>query len=205
MSASALPPRTLRLVRLTLAICRAEFDELKSLRQSAPEGEPDRTWREAWLQAHLFAGIPRTVEAGMVLAEAGGLGQLSAEERGPERSLERGRTLFGVLYGERAQKVEAALDGLHPALHGAILGHAYGDVLTREGLDTATRELLAVAALADAGLPRQLASHARGAMHAGARAPHVLAAVEQGAERHGPALRQALIDVARRYASSTRD
>ena len=49
----------------------------------------------------------------------------------------------------------------------------YGKVLGREGLDLRDRELCIVALLAVQGAPRQLFSHIRGALNAGASSPEV--------------------------------
>jgi 4-carboxymuconolactone decarboxylase len=54
----------------------------------------------------------------------------------------------------------------------------YGRVLGRPGLDLATRELAIAALLATWGAPRQLHSHLRGALNAGATADQVDGAVE---------------------------
>ena len=63
-----------------------------------------------------------------------------------------------------------------------IAEHAYGRVLSRPGLDGASRELVAVAALAALGHDRQLASHARGAVRCGARPGDVLAILDAVAD-----------------------
>ena len=52
-----------RLARLFTAICLGQFDVVRTLRREAPAGEPDRAWREAVLQTHLFSGFPRLVQA----------------------------------------------------------------------------------------------------------------------------------------------
>ncbi|MCA8978894.1 MAG: carboxymuconolactone decarboxylase family protein [Planctomycetes bacterium] len=85
--------------------------------------------------------------------------------------------------------------GEHSADYAAMIAeHAYGRVLSRPGLDAATRELLASCALAALGQERQLASHARGALRCGARFDALedcLDAVRDlmSSERHERALR----------------
>jgi 4-carboxymuconolactone decarboxylase len=163
------PPPTLHLARLCVAIAAGRFDEVRRLRREAPPGGPDRSWREAVLQTHLFAGFPAVVEALGVLEEEGGLGEPGPDEAAPEPDLpDRGRGLFERIYGARAAGLEAHLAGRHPQLAIWVLGHAYGRVLTRPGLDAATRELLAVCCLARTGPERQLAGHVRGAQRCGA-------------------------------------
>ena len=54
------PPRLdPRLARLFAAVVLGRWTEVERLRREAPPGEPDRGWREAFLQSHLFAGFPR--------------------------------------------------------------------------------------------------------------------------------------------------
>jgi len=156
------------LLRLSVAICLGRWDELRALRRAAV-APPDRAWREAVLQTHLFAGYPRVVEACRVLGEEGGLGEPDADEAAPSaEDFGAGRALFTTIYAENAAAVERELTAYHPALARWILGHAYGRVLTRPGLSAARREVLSVACLAALGQGRQLASHARGAILCGA-------------------------------------
>lgn len=179
----SLDPYLGRLLRLSAAICLGNWSALRALRRAAPPGEPDRGWREAVLQAHLFAGFPRVVEACEVLAEDGGLGAPEPAElpAHPDRFAE-GRALFDQVYGDLAAPVRARLQAHHPVLAGWIEGHAYGRVLARGGLSPARRELLAVACLAALEQDRQLASHVRGALRVGATAPELQAAVDAVAE-----------------------
>lgn len=173
-----------RLVRLTALVVLGDWDELAALRRAAPAGEPDREWREALLQSHLFAGFPRLVEALEVLARAGGTGEAGAEEvEGPGApALGRGAELFEAIYGASADTVRARLAALHPELSVWIAEHAYGRVLSRPGLAGATRELCAVAALAATGQDRQLASHARGALRLGASPAELREALDSVAD-----------------------
>ena len=54
-----------------------------------------------------------------------------------------------------------------------MVGEGYGKVLGRPGLDLATRELCIAALLAVLRTPRQLYSHLRGALNAGAETAEV--------------------------------
>ena len=49
--------KTVALARFFTAVVVGEWDEVRRLRAAAPPGEPDREWREALLQTHLFAGF----------------------------------------------------------------------------------------------------------------------------------------------------
>lgn len=128
---------------------------------------------------HLFAGVPRMIEAFDLMAEEGGVGRPEPDEMddvGAGRL--RGAELFERIYGARSDAVRTHLGGLHPELGRWVAGHVYGDVLSRPGLEPAVRELLAVAALATLGQDRQLAGHARGAVRCGATRDAVLGVIE---------------------------
>ena len=168
------------LARFSVAIVLGLWDELRALRLAARPGEPDRRWREALLQAHLFAGFPRVVEASEVLAQVGGLGPPDGDDeaRAVGDRFAEGRALFDRIYAENAAEVRGALEGYHPVLARWIEGHAYGRVLAREGLAPHEREILAVACLAALGQERQLASHVRGALRLGAGEGELHAALD---------------------------
>lgn len=174
-----LTPEDRRLARLFVAIVLGRWEDVQQMRAAAPPGEPDRAWREAVLQVHLFAGFPRQVEAYEVLREAGGLGTPDPDEALGEPDLEdRGRALFADIYGKNAEAVEARMHDHHDDFGRWIVGHAYGRVLSRPGLAANRRELLAVGALAATGQTRQLAGHARGAIHCGATPEEVAGVIE---------------------------
>jgi alkylhydroperoxidase/carboxymuconolactone decarboxylase family protein YurZ len=180
-----------RLVRLFTACVLGRWDEVRAVRAAARGAEPDRRWREAVLQVHVFAGFPRLVEAYGVFETCGGLGAFDPNEPGePDEPGEigqigtavdaaaRGAQLFETIYGSGADEVRAMLARHHPDFARWILEHAYGRVLARAGLSADRRELLAVAALAALGQDRQLASHARGAVRCGASVGEVHAVLE---------------------------
>jgi 4-carboxymuconolactone decarboxylase len=171
------------LIDLTAAVCLGDHEALGAIRSGR---QPNRRWREALLQVHLFAGFPAVVEAFARLERLGGLGDWEPDEAivEPDRP-ERGAELFARIYGEHAPRVRGFLDGAHPQLGAWVLGHAYGRVLTRPGLSARERELLAVAALALRGPARQLASHLRGAVACGA-SPAEVAAVFARLEAFAP-------------------
>jgi 4-carboxymuconolactone decarboxylase len=69
---------------------------------------------------------------------------------------------------------------LHPDLAVWMIEQGYGRVLSRAGLDPATRELVAVTVLAATGWERQLVSHLLGASRLGADRSAVRGAVTAG-------------------------
>lgn len=169
------------LARLSAAIVLGDWDELAAIRRAAPPGQPDRRWREAVLQSVLFAGYPRVVEACAVLEAAGGLGEPAADEWGAGDAGDDpgvGASLFERIYEGAAPRVREELARRLPLLEHWIVSHAYGRVLARDGLAVRDRELCAVAALCALDQPRQLASHAKGALRCGASAAEVRAALD---------------------------
>lgn len=175
----ALPARDVRLVRLFTACVLGRWDLVREARAGAISPEPDRRWREAVLQVHVFAGFPRLVEAYGVLDEAGGLGTLAPDEvESVVDGKDRGATLFERIYRDGGADVRSMLARHHPDFAAWVQDHAYGNVLARPGLGADRRELLAVAALASLGQDRQLASHARGAVRCGATPAEVGATLD---------------------------
>lgn len=174
----SLSEKETRLAQLAVTFVDADWERLRELRRNAPEGEPDRAWRETVLQAQLFCGFPRAISGYGVLQEEGGLGELEEGEfRGEPDQFDRGAELFARIYGEGTDRVQGQLAGFHPDLAQWIQGHVYGRVLARPGLTARMRELLAVVSLAALGHERQLASHARGAIACGATREDVDAAL----------------------------
>ena len=72
------------------------------------------------------------------------------------------------MYGGQYERLRRNVRDLHPDLERWMVVEGYGKVLGRPGLDLATRELCIAALLAVLNTPRQLYSHLRGALNAGA-------------------------------------
>ncbi len=156
------------LPRLSACIVLGRWKELERIRRSAPDEVVDRSWREAVLQTHLFAGFARLVAAFGVIESAGGLGTPEESEKSIPCDVETGRALFDQIYRDHAPRVRATLETYHAEFATWIEEHAYSRVLIRDGLSLKARELLSVACLIVLDQPRQLMSHARGALHCGA-------------------------------------
>jgi alkylhydroperoxidase/carboxymuconolactone decarboxylase family protein YurZ len=176
---SVFDEKAARLARLFTAICLGDFDEVRAIRRDAPTNEPDRAWREAVLQTHLFCGFPRLVQAYGVFDAEGGLGDPDPDEYELEADTSaRGAVLFDEIYASAADKMRARLDEFRPDFSTWVLEHAYGRVLSRPGLDPALRELLSICALAALDQPAQFESHARGALRLGATHDDLINALE---------------------------
>ena len=86
--------------------------------------------------------------------------------------------MCAAVYGANYAKLRENVRGLHPDVDGWMVTGGYGRVIGRPGLDLKTRELCIAALLAVWKVPRQLHSHLRGALNAGALVEEVDAAVE---------------------------
>lgn len=148
--------------------------------------------REALRMVHLFCGFPRALDAAAAAAPelpppppAPPVDE-AAEGPAHRRFRERGRALFGRVYGPDAPRVLGKLTALDPELTEWVLEDAYGRVLSRDALDPSERERLAVAFLAAQGLRNQLAGHVRGALRCGATPARVEATLDAAARWIAP-------------------
>jgi 4-carboxymuconolactone decarboxylase len=141
---------------------RARIDA--ALRRAAAAADPAAT-EEVLLQAHLFVGFPDALEAMIAWRE---LVPRGAAGRGGRRPGRPRRRVCARVYGGSYRKLRRNVRALHPELDRWMVEHGYGRVLGRPGLDLATRELCIAALLATWDAPRQLHSHLRGALNAGA-------------------------------------
>jgi len=92
----------------------------------------------------------------------------------------RGNATLDVITGGKGSPAVAALADIAPDLGRWIVDFAYGDVVSRPGLDLRTRELATVAALTALGnAAPQLKSHIKGALNAGAKPQEVVEVVMQ--------------------------
>lgn len=172
--ADVLDPDTRRaLVRITLDLLAGRLEPAGAgLGRLVRAGASPRALVEWALQLHLFDGVPTSIEAlRLLMAElpepvAAELAAASTEDSAAFPRL--GNALFDLVYGSHAGQVKHALGRRSRLLLGWILEHGYGRVLSRPGLATAERELLAVCILAHKGWREQLRAHLRGALACGA-------------------------------------
>ncbi|HST58637.1 MAG TPA: carboxymuconolactone decarboxylase family protein [Longimicrobium sp.] len=133
---------------------------------------------EVLLQSHLFIGFPDALNAlGLWRAVSGTPAPASAGED-PAAWDARGERVCAEVYGANYDKLRINVRQLHPDVDGWMVTGGYGRVIGRPGLDLATRELCIAALLAVWNVPRQLHSHLRGALNAGASVAEVDEAVE---------------------------
>lgn len=169
---NALDAATAALVRVAAAIPEAHEPELETRVRSALDAGAATAWLdELVLAGVLFAGFPR----GLVYAAAlrrvaphrADGGDATEYERWQEWA-RRGEVTCKTIYGANYQKLRENVLKLHPALDAWIVVDGYGRILSRPALDLRRRELCSVAMLVPQDTPRQLHSHLRGALNAGA-------------------------------------
>ncbi|MEW5931409.1 MAG: carboxymuconolactone decarboxylase family protein [Gemmatimonadota bacterium] len=178
MSPARLDPAREALVALAAALAtRGAAVVREAVRRAAREADPDAA-EEVLLQSHLFVGFPDALGALAAWREASGRPAPASLGEGCEGWTGRGERVCARVYGANYPKLRANVAGVHPEMDRWMVEGGYGRVIGRPGLDLATRELCIAALLAVWNTPRQLHSHLRGALNAGASADEVEAAVE---------------------------
>ncbi|HEU0076300.1 MAG TPA: carboxymuconolactone decarboxylase family protein [Longimicrobiaceae bacterium] len=166
------------LVALSAALAtRDEATVREAVRRAAAEADPDAA-EEVLLQSHLFVGFPDALSALALWREASGRPAPEPLGEACEGWTGRGERVCARVYGANYPKLRANVVAVQPEMDRWMVEGGYGRVIGRPGLDLATRELCIAALLAVWNTPRQLHSHLRGALNAGAPAGEVDAAVE---------------------------
>lgn len=182
---SVLDASTAGLVRVAAAIPEADEPELEARVRAALEAGAATAWLdELVLAGVLFAGFPR----GLVYAAAlrnvaphrADGGDATEYERWQEWA-RRGEATCRTIYGPNYQKLRENVQKLHPVLDAWIVVDGYGRILSRPALDLRRRELCSVAMLVPQDTPRQLHSHLRGALNAGASKEEVQSVLDLAA------------------------
>jgi 4-carboxymuconolactone decarboxylase len=188
-------PATRLLVRLAAVITGRPEAELRPVLVAAREGVPAVWVEELILQSYLFAGFPRALNAAREWRRVSGASAPATDPGADYASAEQwraqGEETCAIVYGDHYDRLRENIRALHPSLDAWMIVEGYGKVLSRPGLDVPRRELCIIAACAIAGQDRQLHSHLRGALNAGASRGDVDAALDAIADllRHDDARR----------------
>jgi 4-carboxymuconolactone decarboxylase len=173
-----LDPRREALVRVSAALATRDAPRLGAAlaeaRVACAPGEVD----EVLLQGHLFVGFPDALNAIALWRQVSGTAAPPPIGEDPASWLGRGEQVCATVYAKNYARLRENVRGLHPEMDDWMATGGYGRVIGRPGLDLATRELCIAALLAVWNVPRQLHSHLRGALNAGASTDEVDAAVE---------------------------
>jgi 4-carboxymuconolactone decarboxylase len=168
-----LDPQTRDLVRFAAAIAQGYEPELRERVGPLLLSQVPPPWvEELILQSVLMVGYPRALVAFSIWRKVAEMSPVDTDpdqdySRAPEWT-RRGEELCAIVYGENYRKLRQSVNALHPALDSWMITEGYGRTLARPGLDLRRRELCTVAQTAVLETPRQLHSHLRGALNAGA-------------------------------------
>ena len=169
----SLDAQTRDLVRFAAAIAQGYEPEMRERVGPLRASQVPPAWvEELILQSVLMVGYPRSLIAFGVWRKFSDVSAPDTDE-GQDYALaaewtRRGEEVCGVIYGENYRKLRDSVRKLHPAVDAWMITEGYGRTLGRPGLDLLRRELCIVAQTAVLDTPRQLHSHLRGALNAGA-------------------------------------
>ncbi|MGD8321431.1 MAG: carboxymuconolactone decarboxylase family protein [Gemmatimonadota bacterium] len=165
------------LVRVSAALAGGDPAELSDALVGADRTGDPAAVEEVLLQSYLFLGYPAALNAFALWREISGReADPPADDTSSWES--RGARVCQTVYGGQYDRLRANVRRLHPDMERWMVEEGYGKVLGRPGLDLATRELCIVALLSVLDAPRQLYSHLRGALNAGASGADVDRALE---------------------------
>ncbi len=168
-----LDPQTRDLVRFAAAIAQGYEPELRERVAPLRSSQVPVQWvEELLLQSILMTGYPRALVAFTVWRKFSGV-PAPEQDDGLDYAqvgewTRRGEEVCATVYADNYRKLRDSVRALHPAADAWMVTEAYGRTLARPGLDLMRRELCTVAQTAVLETPRQLHSHLRGALHAGA-------------------------------------
>lgn len=169
---------TLNLVRFAAAIAQGYEPDLRERAAACRSTQVPVPWvEELLLQSLLMIGYPRTLIAFSIWRKVSRVDPPESDP-GAEYSqmaewVTRGEETCSIVYGANYKKLRNNVRALHPALDAWMIAEGYGRTMSRPGLDLMRRELCTVAQTAVMETPRQLLSHLRGSLHAGATVPQV--------------------------------
>ncbi len=186
-----LDPPTRALVVLAAAIATGDEAGFEAAcRAALAESVPSVWVEELLLQSVLMVGWPRALIAADAWRRVSGRAPESVEEGGDYHRHAaweaRGEEVCRTIYGKNYERLRENVRALHPTLERWMLVDGYGRTIGRPGLDLSRRELCVVAQVAVQGAERQLHSHLKGALHAGASKDAIEATLGVAAEFSGP-------------------
>lgn len=166
------------LSRVSVALCISDDGTITDCFKSAlQDGISEVELREVILTSYLFDGYPTALEGFRLLADV--VGTSSRPHKTHRYSPEnidswqrRGEKLCNQIYGPQYEPLMARVADIAPQLRQSMIVEGYGKVLARSELNTMLRELCVVSILIAKKRPRQLMSHALGAIRLGADKSH---------------------------------
>jgi len=168
------------LIRLSAALAARDPGKLREAMELCSRDLDPEGVEEVLLQSYLFLGYPIALNAFGLWRELSGRDASVAVSDDWEGWSQRGAEVCRIVYGGQYEGLRRNVRALHPDMERWMVVEGYGKVLGRPQLDLPTRELCIVALLAALGMPRQLHSHLRGALNAGATLEEVGGAMRTG-------------------------
>jgi len=173
LSLERLDQPTRELVTLAAAIAMGDEPAIERAVGASLKAGVESGWvDELLLQSILICGWPRALTGARVCRQAGVHPDPAGEDAtNYARHAEwkaRGIATCRKVYGETYEALRRNIHALHPAIDAAMIVEGYGRILGRPGLDLARRELCTIAQIAVQSARRQLRSHLKGALNAGA-------------------------------------
>jgi len=170
---------TCALVRLSAVITAGDDIAIRDAVTAAATEVPHPWVEELLLQAYLFAGFPRALNATREWRRVVPVSSPDSDARTIDDWRRDGERTCALVYGTMYERLRENIRGLHDRLDDWMITEGYGKVLSRSALDLGRRELCIVAACAAANQDRQLHSHLHGALNVGV-APAVVSAAIDG-------------------------
>ncbi|MEO6056288.1 MAG: carboxymuconolactone decarboxylase family protein [Gemmatimonadales bacterium] len=169
----SLDPQTRDLARFAAAIAQGYEPELRERVGPLRSSQVPAQWvEELLLQSVLMVGYPRALIAFGAWRQYSGVPAPASDEGQDYGQVgewtRRGEEVCATVYGENYRKLRESVRTLHPAIDAWMISEGYGRTLGRAGLDLMRRELCTVVQTAVLEAPKQLRSHLRGALNAGA-------------------------------------
>jgi 4-carboxymuconolactone decarboxylase len=181
------------LIEVSAALALGDREQLNGALSAALGSAEVTAIEEALLQSYLFLGYPAALRGIAAWRELSGRPAPEALPADVFAWRQRGEETCSRVYGGQYDRLRANIAALHPEMEQWMITEGYGKVLSRPGLDLATRELCIVALLAPQDAAPQLYSHLRGALNAGASETMVAEVVRQ-LEARLPAERASVLD-----------
>jgi 4-carboxymuconolactone decarboxylase len=175
-------PSETALIRLCAAIATGSRSQVAETIDAAITACDPVEAEEAILQCYLFTGFPAVIQAMTEWRRRSGpRSERGASDNDGDAFDRRGERVCATVYGGQYDRLRENVRALHPDLERWMLSEGYGKVLGRSGLPLRVRELCIIAVLSAQDAPRQLYSHLRGALNAGAQPAEVEAALAAAA------------------------
>jgi len=163
-----LPVRIRLLAQISTFYAIGKKEKAKRLitRALRTKDAPPLLFSELFIHLSLFLGYPAMLDGLEHLCVTATIKRRSIPVQHSSRA-SRGAAILRQIYGSQTRKVLSHLDELEPGLAKRIAKDAYGEIMSRPGLNLQEREIVNCIVLFLQGYAPQLFSHLRGALRVG--------------------------------------